>query len=341
MDGSVRGYGEFRKALEAISPVPIKELDISTGAKGYFDLSNQIIALQKGMSEIQSIKTMIHEIAHAFLHDKDGPKIDGIEKPDVMRRSNKEVEAESVAYTVCQHFGIDTSEYSFGYVVGWSSGKDLTELRESMDTIKKTASTLISGIEEQLVELSKDKEKAEVISQLAMDLDEFVKQYDPYEYQDNHDGLEDPVVRLTEDLNDSDKRQGIKEYLTEVISENAVPDYTVEAENLLKRVEGLDNSKEKPKELPREASVTASPSEDSRPENYLKNAEMATEQNMNMIDQSINNIALDDDNSNAHTHAKKESIKEQMTRLKSKVEIEHSKTEKHPIVGKEIETDGK
>lgn len=344
LDGSVSGYTDFKKALENVSPVPITEKEIGSGAKGYFSPSEQIIALQKGMSEIQSIKTMIHEIAHAFLHDKDGPKIEGLESDEHKGRSNKEVEAESVAYTVCKHFGIDTSEYSFGYVAGWSSGKELTELRESMDTIKKTASTLITDIEEQLQQLSKEKEKDVEIEVLAKDLDEFSKDFDPYGYQDNHDGNTDPVEQLVSELKEPDKCNGIIKYLEEIISENAVPETTIKAEGLLGRINELNDTRleEKSKELPREASVTASPSEDSRPENYLKNAEMATEQNMNMIDQSINNVAPEDsDSGKGAVKPKKESIKEQMVRLKGRVDAECSHRPKQPVRGKEIETDGK
>ena len=111
------------------------------------------------MSEIQNVKTLIHEIAHALLHDKDAVLVEGIEESEHKRRNTKEVEAESVAYTVCQHFGIDTSEYSFGYIAGWSAGRDLKELKESMDTIRTTASFVITSICE---ERKKQQEKVVV-----------------------------------------------------------------------------------------------------------------------------------------------------------------------------------
>ena len=150
----VEGYQDMIRAVEAISPVPIELEEIAGDSKGYYDREAKRIAVQKNMSESQTLKTMIHEVAHSKLHSKE------VEQDEQMRkdRNTKEVEAESVAYTVCQHFGIDTSDYSFGYIAGWSSGRDTKELRSSMDTIRKTASELITGIEEQLQELQRDRE---------------------------------------------------------------------------------------------------------------------------------------------------------------------------------------
>lgn len=150
----VEGYQDMIRAVEAISPVPIELEEIAGDSKGYYDREAKRIAVQENMSESQTLKTMIHEVAHSKLHSKE------VEQDEQMRkdRNTKEVEAESVAYTVCQHFGIDTSDYSFGYIAGWSSGRDTKELRSSMDTIRKTASELITGIEEQLQELQRDRE---------------------------------------------------------------------------------------------------------------------------------------------------------------------------------------
>ena len=150
----VEGYQDMIKAVEAISPVPIELEEIAGDSKGYYDREAKRIAVQENMSESQTLKTMIHEVAHSKLHSKE------VEQDEQMRkdRNTKEVEAESVAYTVCQHFGIDTSDYSFGYIAGWSSGRDTKELRSSMDTIRRTASELITGIEEQLQELQRDRE---------------------------------------------------------------------------------------------------------------------------------------------------------------------------------------
>lgn len=150
----VEGYQDMIRAVEAISPVPIELEEIAGDSKGYYDREAKRIAVQENMSESQTLKTMIHEVAHSKLHSKE------VEQDEQMRkdRNTKEVEAESVAYTVCQHFGVDTSDYSFGYIAGWSSGRDTKELRASMDTIRRTASELITGIEEQLQELQRNRE---------------------------------------------------------------------------------------------------------------------------------------------------------------------------------------
>ena len=147
LTGSVENYAAFFDALKALSPVPIAFENITDGAKGYFSHVENRIAIQEGMSEIQTIKTAIHEIAHAKLHAvTPGEKVAPEDKKD---RRTKEVEAESIAYTVCQRYGIETSDYSFGYIAGWSSDKETKEL---METIRKTAAEMITGIDEKLKE---------------------------------------------------------------------------------------------------------------------------------------------------------------------------------------------
>ena len=155
LSGSVEDYEDFMQALTEVSPVPITYEDIEGEAKGYFHTTDHRIAIQEGMSQSQTVKTAIHEVAHAKLHDRErNQDIDAVLDKD---RNTKEVGAESVAYTVCQHFGIDTSDYSFGYIAGWSSDRDMKELKSSLDTIRKTASELITGIEDRLAELQKDR----------------------------------------------------------------------------------------------------------------------------------------------------------------------------------------
>ena len=153
---TVEGYEDFVKAVTYVAPAPIGFEDIPGDSKGYFSTEENRIAVQEGMSESQTLKTMVHETAHSMLHSKE------VNKEDILApskdRNTKEVEAESIAYTVCQHFGIDTSDYSFGYIAGWSSGKDMKELKSSLDTIRRTASELITGIEEQLREIQRDRE---------------------------------------------------------------------------------------------------------------------------------------------------------------------------------------
>ena len=153
---TVEGYEDFIKAVTYVAPVPIGFEDIPGASKGYFNIGENRIAVQEGMSESQTLKTMVHETAHSMLHNKE------VNKEDILApakdRNTKEIEAESIAFTVCRHFGIDTSEYSFSYIAGWSSGRDMKELKSSLDTIRRTASELITGIEEQLKELQRDRE---------------------------------------------------------------------------------------------------------------------------------------------------------------------------------------
>ena len=153
---TVEGYEDFIKAVTNVAPAPIGFEDIPGDSKGYFNIEENRIAVQEGMSESQTLKTMVHETAHSMLHNKE------VNKEDILApakdRNTKEVEAEGVAFTVCSHFGIDTSEYTFGYIAGWSSGRDMKELKSSLDTIRRTASELITGIEEQLREIQRDRE---------------------------------------------------------------------------------------------------------------------------------------------------------------------------------------
>ena len=157
LTGDVDRYKDFFAALEKTSPVPIAFENIEGGSHGYYHLEDKRIAINEGMSELQTLKTAIHEIAHAKLHDIDlnAPKD---EQPRVDRRT-REVEAESVAYTVCQHYGLDTSDYSFGYVAGWSSGRELDELKSSLETIRSTAAEIINSIDEHLQEIQKERDK--------------------------------------------------------------------------------------------------------------------------------------------------------------------------------------
>ena len=153
LHGNVENYRDFMEALSRVSPVPIRYEGMEGDRKGYFiDLSHPI-AIKEGMEEVQTVKTGVHEVAHAKLHAKEAEQETGFAKD----RETKEVEAESIAYTVCQHFGIDTSDYSFGYIAGWSSTKEMPELKSSLDTIRRTSSELIKGIEAQLLEIEKER----------------------------------------------------------------------------------------------------------------------------------------------------------------------------------------
>ena len=139
LTGNVENFGDFFDVLTEISPVPIDFEEIAGNAKGYFSRIENRIAIQDGMSEVQTVKTAIHEIAHAKLHSADS----GITRD----RQTKEVEAESIAYTVCMHFGIETSDYSFGYIAGWSTDKETKELKNSLETIRNTAAEMIGNLD--------------------------------------------------------------------------------------------------------------------------------------------------------------------------------------------------
>ena len=166
LTGDVEQYSDFFAAIEKTSPVPIGFEKIEGGAHGYYHLEDKRIALDEGMSELQTLKTAIHEIAHAKLHDIDlnAPKDE--QQPRVDRRT-REVEAESVAYTVCQHYVLDTSDYSFGYVAGWSSGRELAELKSSLETIRSAAADIINSIDGHIAELQKQHEAEKAAPDLA------------------------------------------------------------------------------------------------------------------------------------------------------------------------------
>ena len=171
LTGDVERYRDFFAALEKTSPVPIGFEQIPGSSHGYYHLEDKRIAIDEGMSEIQTLKTAIHEIAHAKLHDIDLNAPENEQQPHIDRRT-REVEAESVAYTVCQHYGLDTSDYSFGYVAGWSSGRELSELKSSLETIRSAAAEIINSIDETLAELSKAQDKEQTAGQEQPDKEE-------------------------------------------------------------------------------------------------------------------------------------------------------------------------
>ena len=178
LTGDVERYRDFFAALEKTSPVPIGFEQIPGSSHGYYHLEDKRIAIDEGMSELQTLKTAIHEIAHAKLHDIDLNAPENEQQPRIDRRT-REVEAESVAYTVCQHYGLDTSDYSFGYVAGWSSGRELSELKSSLETIRSAAAEIINSIDETLAELSKAQDKEQTAGQEQPDKEETAAQEHP------------------------------------------------------------------------------------------------------------------------------------------------------------------
>ena len=154
--GNIEGYPKLLQAIQEISPVPVSFELIDGDAKGFYHLEDKKIVVQDGMSEVQTIKTLLHEMAHEKLHDKDN-----VPEAKDISRNGKEVEAESVAYVVCQHYGINTSDYSFSYVAGWSEGKETPELKASLDKIRQTASEFIYQIDQKMEVLMADKDQVQ------------------------------------------------------------------------------------------------------------------------------------------------------------------------------------
>lgn len=162
LSGNVQQYEIFMEALRRSSPVPMEIKPIERDTDGYFSLTNQSITIRAGMSEVQTVCAAVHEIAHSKLHNYDQNTIladDGetVLAPEEKDRNTEEVEAESISYAVCQYYGIETAENSFGYIATWSQGKELKELRASLETINRTASELITDIDRHFAEICKER----------------------------------------------------------------------------------------------------------------------------------------------------------------------------------------
>ena len=153
LTGSVQFYDTFMQALQNISPVPIRMMNVEGEAKGYYHQTEKYIAIKEDMSNVQTMKTGVHEVSHALLHDREVMDAEGVLKD----QTTKEVEAESIAYIVCNHFGLDTSEYSFTYIASWCESRDMKALKASMDTIRKTSAEIIGNIEEQMHEIEMER----------------------------------------------------------------------------------------------------------------------------------------------------------------------------------------
>ena len=162
LSGNVQQYEVFMEALRRASPVPIEIKPVARDTDGFFSIKAQSITIRAGMSEVQTVCAAVHEIAHAKLHDyehmtelaDDG---ETLLVPGEKSRNTEEVEAESISYAVCQYYGIETGENSFGYIATWSQGKELKELRASLETINKTASELITDIDRHFAEICKER----------------------------------------------------------------------------------------------------------------------------------------------------------------------------------------
>ena len=226
-----QNYELMKKCLEDISPVPVTYEKINSSANGYYDLTNKRIVVDSSLSESQTIKTLIHEIAHSILHDKDN----GIDKET--NRREREVEAESVAYSVASYYGLDTSDYSFGYIASWSDGKELTELREHLEAIKTAAGSIIDSVDEKILEYH-----------LSNNVDEIaVKWPDGYLYvQTSEDGYDYTIYdRFFREVDGGrlESTKSLKEVYTEILEDIKVNSEDVAYYNsgaLLKEVEKVN-----------------------------------------------------------------------------------------------------
>ena len=238
LEGSVRDYDLLFEAMQAVSPVPIEFKAMKAGKDGYYHLKDKKIAIRQGMSEIQTVATAIHEISHAKLHDRDprqrGAK--GTEKEKDQR--TQEVEAESIAYAVCQYYGIETADNSFGYLAGWSSDKDLTELKDSLQTIRNTASELIQSIDDKMQELKQQleaevpKTRMEAVKTVNGKVAALAEALQDYQFEPL------PKGELNLENNELTHAETIPHWLEAVVREDTSP-YTTRAAKLLQQIDQI------------------------------------------------------------------------------------------------------
>lgn len=184
LTAAVQDFDSFMQAIQKISPVPIRFDEIDGNANGYYHNADKEIVIKKGLSESQTLKTAIHETAHAKLHDKEIMESLGVEKD----RLTKEVEAESIAYCVCSSFGLDTSDYSFPYIAGWSSSREMKEMKASMDVIRKTAGEMIDQLTEELEIILEEKQKTELHEKYGILVDALEAAGYRYDYRESEPG---------------------------------------------------------------------------------------------------------------------------------------------------------
>ena len=252
LSGNVQNYEAFMEALRRSAPVPLSVEPMAANMDGYFSPDQQRIAIRAGMSEVQTVSAAVHEIAHSKLHNyakaqEEAARAGDKEPPKKKDRNTEEVEAESISYAVCQYYGIQTGENSFGYIANWSQGKELPELRASLETINKTAGELINDIDRHYKVICKERgidltaapePQLDPIEQLAADIDQFSFDYDTYEYRDQVDNREDALRELTAALRSGDA-SGVRDWLQEFADENEPGEAAAKAAELLERLEQL------------------------------------------------------------------------------------------------------
>ena len=194
LTAAVEGYESLLNALKEVIPVPVSFEQIDSGAKGYYHLEENRIVVQEGMSEAQTVKTLVHEASHQALHSKEAREASG----ETKSKNQQETEAESIAYVVCQHYGIDTSEYSFPYVATWSADKEVPELKASLETIRSTASWMITKIDEKMQEMNKENELDDIIGQIMEVSDEGAPFDQPEVHQPEGFMTVEPPVELSD-----------------------------------------------------------------------------------------------------------------------------------------------
>ena len=252
LSGSVQNYEAFMEALRRSAPVPLSVEPMAANMDGYFSPDQQRIAIRAGMSEVQTVSAAVHEIAHSKLHNyakaqEEAVRAGDKEPPKKKDRNTEEVEAESISYAVCQYYGIQTGENSFGYIANWSQGKELPELRASLETINKAAGELIADIDRHYKIICKERgidltaapePQRDPIEQLAADIDQFSFDYDTYEYRDQVDNREDALRELTAALRGGDVNS-VRDWLQEFADENERGEAATKAAELLDRLEQL------------------------------------------------------------------------------------------------------
>ena len=252
LSGNVQNYEAFMEALRRSAPVPLSVEPMAANMDGFFSPDQQRIAIREGMSEVQTVSAAVHEIAHSKLHNyakaqEEAARVGDKEPPKKKDRNTEEVEAESISYAVCQYFGIQTGENSFGYIANWSQGKELPELRASLETINKAAGELIADIDRHYKVICKERgidltaapePQRDTIEQLAADIDQFSFDYDTYEYRDQVDNREDALRELTATLRSGDVNS-VRDWLQEFADENERGEAATKAAELLDRLEQL------------------------------------------------------------------------------------------------------
>jgi DNA repair protein RadC/HPt (histidine-containing phosphotransfer) domain-containing protein len=238
LQGNVPDYDLLFEAMKSVSPVPIEFKAMKADKDGYFHLKDKKIALRQGMSEIQTVATAIHEISHAKLHDRDPQQRGAKGTENEKDQRTQEVEAESIAYAVCQYYGIETADNSFGYLAGWSSDKDLSELKVSLQTIRDTASELISSIDDKIqnlkqeLEVEEPKTRKAAVKAVKGKVAALAEALQPYAFE----ALPESALQFED--HQLNQTESLRPWLETVAQEDRSP-YTTRANKLLQQIDQI------------------------------------------------------------------------------------------------------